>query len=67
MEITIAPFTLSTDEQLITNGIMCYLIGVGGALWEPIAWTATREVPIPAGFWLLASGLAGLAAIRKRK
>ena len=66
VEITLLPFTLSTDEQTITNGTMMYLFG-GSVIWAPVAWTATREVPIPAAFWLLASGLAGLAAVRRRK
>jgi len=71
VEITLMPFTMSATEDSITNGTMFNIIG-GGAMWTAMTFSGARTgftpaIPIPAAFWLLASGFAGLVAIRRRK
>lgn len=51
------------SDVVTTGGVLVFNSGI-----TPSAFTATvSEVPVPAGIWLLGSGLVGLVSIGRRK
>ncbi len=62
VEMALPTFNLSADGQ-ITDGTLFNLIyGLG---WIEKSWTAVK-VPVPAAFGLLAAGIIGLVALRRK-